>query len=583
MHVRFVLLLAVVILLLPQGSSALVIGANVHIAQRYTPSEDVGLAAALATYEVPWAREEFYWNGIETTQGTFDWAATDRAVAIYRQQGTKVLGLLAYSAAWASTNQTAPDMNDRIFAPPQLEAWKAYVAAVVTRYHDRVQAWEVWNEPDLPGFFRTSAGAAAYVPLLQAAYTTIKAIDPTATVVSAGTAGVNTAFIKKMYQNGARGYLDAVGVHPYRILGNSFANSPGHSAFGMQTMTADLAALRTVIDRYDPGRAVWATEFGWPTFSGGVTEIQQAAYLEQAAVILLAYGVDVAFWYGFRNDGTADAQEQTFGLLHHDYTPKPVAAVFTRLNEDYRGTTFVRWEGFPAVSPIAFRTAKGWAVERWDGGRMLRRTDVTPATVRSSPTGGQAVTIPYDFRNGQGSRFSYLTGPFARTFSSTLELWYEGDGSMHDLRLRFIDAKGETFQLTLGPIAKGWQRVGVDLRSATNRMSSWGKGANGKVDRPIIVLGVIIDGSANRGLRSQGKVKLGTVRTLAAPFATAARLEQDGVSRWVAWADGPAAAVNVRTPVARTLALTQAGQSSTTTPAGGRVVLPLGVSPVTVR
>jgi len=60
------------------------------------------------------------------------------------------------------------------------------VAAIVTRYKSDVHYWEVWNEPDLAEFWNGTP--AQYAALLDVTSSTIKQIDPTATVVLGGQA-----------------------------------------------------------------------------------------------------------------------------------------------------------------------------------------------------------------------------------------------------------------------------------------------------------------------------------------------------------------------------------------------------------
>ena len=51
-----------------------------------------------------WVRMDFLWQDIEPQQGAFDFKKDDQIVAIARAQNIQILGLLNYSAAWASEN-----------------------------------------------------------------------------------------------------------------------------------------------------------------------------------------------------------------------------------------------------------------------------------------------------------------------------------------------------------------------------------------------------------------------------------------------------------------------------------------------
>src|SRR5258707_816180 len=49
-----------------------------------------------------------------------------------------------------------------------------------------ITAWQIWNEPNLPVYWRPRPSAAAYVQMLRLASQRIKAVDPSAEIVTAG-------------------------------------------------------------------------------------------------------------------------------------------------------------------------------------------------------------------------------------------------------------------------------------------------------------------------------------------------------------------------------------------------------------
>ena len=62
----------------------------------------------------------------------------------------------------------------------------SFAAAVAQRYAPQgVQDFEIWNEPNNMVFWLPAPNPAAYVQLLQAADTDIKAVDPGAFVITA--------------------------------------------------------------------------------------------------------------------------------------------------------------------------------------------------------------------------------------------------------------------------------------------------------------------------------------------------------------------------------------------------------------
>ncbi len=94
----------------------------------------------------------------------------------------------------------------------------------------------------------------AYVRLLRASYRAIKGVDPHAIVVTGGMpfygSSDETHFISQLYRQGARGYFDAVGIHPY-------------SATVAQAEERLLTARRLMNRFGDRNKTLWMTEFGW--------------------------------------------------------------------------------------------------------------------------------------------------------------------------------------------------------------------------------------------------------------------------------------------------------------------------------
>src|SRR5207248_98801 len=169
-----------------------------------------------------------------------------------------------------------------------------------------VHYWEVWNEPNLTAFFQPKPDVVKYVGMLKACYTAIKAVDPSATVVTGGTSpagsynapcssacsnvnGIN--WLEGIYANGGKGYFDAVGHHPY-----SFPSPPstvaGWSAWYQMFGTSP--SLRSVmVANGDGDKKIWGTEWGAPTNgpagSGFVSESTQAAQVTEAYTLWKSY------------------------------------------------------------------------------------------------------------------------------------------------------------------------------------------------------------------------------------------------------------------------------------------------------
>ncbi len=132
---------------------------------------------------------------MEHPLGQPDWGFTDEMVQDARAGGLDILGLLGYN----NSAQTAGVVN---YTVPDIGLWKNYVASVVNHYKGQIHAWEVWNEPDVPYFWNGSV--ADYVNLLRETYTTIKSIDPTATVMNGACSNLDLNWFNDFLNQGGR-------------------------------------------------------------------------------------------------------------------------------------------------------------------------------------------------------------------------------------------------------------------------------------------------------------------------------------------------------------------------------------------
>ncbi len=280
--------------------------------------------AAMAESGATWVRLDLDWSWVERTRGAPDWDATDTAVGLARDAGLRVLLLVAYTPSWARLEGT----DDK--TPPTDPAdLAAFAGRAVERYGDTVDAWEVWNEPNLDAFWRPRPDPDAYARLLVETTAAIRAVDPDAFVLSGGLApAADTVdgaeweperFLAAVAATGALDDVDAVGIHPYSFPALPDGDEPWN-LFGRLPALADLA-----VDRAGRALPLWLTEYGFPTgdHPRAVTEQVQAEGIVAAIVAAQATpGIGPLFVYADR-DRDEEADPGGFGVRAVDGAPKP--------------------------------------------------------------------------------------------------------------------------------------------------------------------------------------------------------------------------------------------------------------------
>jgi exo-beta-1,3-glucanase (GH17 family) len=186
----------------------------------------------------------------------------------------------------------------------QREAYLSWLSQTVTRYRDRIRVWEVGNEPNLepfwnipgaPGQASWNEGVHRYVLHLAETYSTIKASDPSATVLLGGLSGhFMEQYIDRLIDERAYRYFDAMNLHPY-------ANNPNGVVARVRSAQRHMSGAPGMTSK-----PVWITEFGWQaTWAGSFmyvpNEEVKANYLAQTIVKLRETGINTPIfcyvWY----------------------------------------------------------------------------------------------------------------------------------------------------------------------------------------------------------------------------------------------------------------------------------------------
>lgn len=209
---------------------------------------------------VTWIRLDLDWSIVERVHGEPNWDSADRLVAAARERKLDVLGLVAYTPRWAR-----PRGSTDKHPPTDIADFADFAASAAKHYGDDIEAWEIWNEPNVVQFWEPAPDPGAYASLLRAASESIRSVQADAVVISGGLAparddpGTEIApetFLRSMLASLPADVIDGVGIHPY-----SFPALPAEQVGW--NLFARLPAIRTVVD--DATRRptpLWLTEFG---------------------------------------------------------------------------------------------------------------------------------------------------------------------------------------------------------------------------------------------------------------------------------------------------------------------------------
>lgn len=322
----------------------------------FIPGEDRRRLLDLIAYDLDfgWVKIQVDWSLVEYAPGQYSSLLDELDLFMdeAHNRGLRVLLSVAKAPDWArvTTEEDGP--------PSDYSRYYDFLRLLVLRYKYKLDAIEVWNEPNLRREWNggTLAGAE-YVEFLAGAYETIKREDARILVISAGLGptGVNDGstaiddrvYLRQMYEAGIANYADAIGIHPYGWANPPWARCCGdsggvpshneHPSFFFLNTIEDYRAIQSEFG--DLERPLWATEFGWGTVDGlGLPVPENAPFFaytdqgEQAEYILEAYrmaqewdfmgpmflwNLNVASLAGF------DSSQAGYSILGEDQRPRP--------------------------------------------------------------------------------------------------------------------------------------------------------------------------------------------------------------------------------------------------------------------
>jgi len=163
------------------------------------------------------ARLQSGWARTDAGGGVYDFAWLDPIVDDIIAQGVTPWMSLGYGNP-AYIGGGTPQRDTDLPEGEGRAAWLAYVHALVTRYRGRIDAWELWNEPDLIEKFT----AEEFGRFAAETARVVKEADPEAYVIVAGYTGLGdhsrTYVVKSLEAFAAEGdpaLADAVIFHAY--------------------------------------------------------------------------------------------------------------------------------------------------------------------------------------------------------------------------------------------------------------------------------------------------------------------------------------------------------------------------------
>jgi len=275
----------------------------VHASTTNEPQEDI----LLDEMGCKWTLRTFNWHYIEKTRDVFDFSFYDKFVEHTKEKGIKIIGLLGYG------NDFSYPSYAKFYIPQEMmPSFLHYVEKTVLHYKGKVDAWCIWNEPNITFWYGEDS---EFYNLTKLTAKKIRETDPDAYIIGGVFWRSPAVFIKNMHKAGGLKDLDAVAIHPYSVNPSDCMN-----------VYDKFSRILSEINFSGP---IWITEVGYPTGGWYPTKVSQKKYpifIAKTLTGAAARGARTLLWYEMidsKFSGTTDIDsEKQFGLIYNNLTRK---------------------------------------------------------------------------------------------------------------------------------------------------------------------------------------------------------------------------------------------------------------------
>lgn len=253
------------------------------------------------------------WHGIEREKGVYNFESLDRRIGQLTEDGVELVFLMAYgNPLYSDGIKTGPANKEAI------DAFAKCLSTIAERY-PQIEYFEVYNEPNLTGFWQPAENHRDYTYLLQVCDREVRKTRPDAKVAGGVLADGGANWLLNMLTKNAYPYLDVSSFHPYIYWGKNRVDTIYQSKL-------DEFMNKTLL--YGGFKENIISEVGWPSFNtehrNGCTVETQALETVKQYVFAEANGINRIMAYNFVNSGyNYNEPEHNFGIVTRDGLPKP--------------------------------------------------------------------------------------------------------------------------------------------------------------------------------------------------------------------------------------------------------------------
>ena len=286
---------------------------------------------------VKWARLQSGWQRAEKEAGKYEFAWLDEIVDGLLDAGIRPWISLSFGNGLYMDAEPLPPHGNFFFSPTRfgekgIRGWTSYCQAMACHFRNRVDHWEVWNEPNA-GFLRKPGlgskiepeAPEVYAELVAVTEKAIHAVQKEAKIIGGAISGGNlnsAKYIHGLFRCGIAEHIDIFSYHPYNSIPELY-------------FPEKLQLIRGLIAKSGRKIAIWQGENGRPSNTlllrrgWKATEGNQARYLTRRYLTDLRLGVEMSSYFlicdignGYMPNGQVHSQGVIDATDPENYRPK---------------------------------------------------------------------------------------------------------------------------------------------------------------------------------------------------------------------------------------------------------------------
>ena len=311
------------------------------------------LLDAMAGIGMAWNRAEYGWRSVEHVPGVYEdayFADKQKAVAAAGMRSLLLIG--DWGPQQSRRTGKAPDSQELFTAYGGYCAWMAKAnTGPLTRH------FQIWNEPNLAGFWWPKPDVGNYTKALIAAHAAIKAADPQAQVVGVNMSCIDLPYLDALLAQGGGTAMDVIGLHPYHLpeAPERFKRAVPSPTLGGEfppgTFLQQMGKMIELLERRGVGHLkLWLDEYGYPDRPDLYPQFAHAEWRAAALTVrqsLLALSlpqVERLFAFNARDNATGDPHmwDNSTGFVRSDGSPKARMATWAAMTRMLHERRFAR-------------------------------------------------------------------------------------------------------------------------------------------------------------------------------------------------------------------------------------------------